>query len=105
MQAGIADGDGVSSAPTLQAGIADAPTPPPGNLGNPPDAAPHWFYSALQASLQASMTDCMHAVVIPLIDRSLHAALKRSRVEPAPYWTGGGPPAWSLNKKKNAGGG
>ena len=32
-QAGIADGDGVSSAPTLQAGIADAPTPPPGNWG------------------------------------------------------------------------
>ena len=26
-------------------------------------------------------------------------------IEPALYWTGGGPPAWSLNKKKNAGGG
>ena len=89
----------------MQAGIADAPTPPPGNWGNHSDAAPHWFDSALQASLQASMTDCMHAVVIPLIDRSFHAALKRSREEPAPYWNGGGPPAWSLNKKKNAGGG
>ena len=46
----------------------------------------------------------MHSVVIPLIDKSFHAALKRSRDETS-YWNGGGPPGWASNKKKNAAGG
>ena len=32
-QSGSAAGDGVSSAPTLHAGLVDAPSPPPGNWG------------------------------------------------------------------------
>ena len=46
----------------------------------------------------------MHSVVIPLISKSFHAALKRSREETS-YWNGGVPPGWASNKKKNAGGG
>ena len=74
LQAGIAASDGVSSTPTLQAGLADVPAPPPGNWGQPSDSAPTWFSGALQASVQASVGECMHSVVIPLIDNSFHAA-------------------------------
>ena len=61
LQAGIADGDCVPSAP-------DVPAPPPGNWAQPSDSAPICLAGALQASVQASVAECMHSVVMPLID-------------------------------------
>ena len=76
-QSGSAAGDGVSSAPTLHAGLVDAPTPPPGNWGILYDSAPQWFSPALHAAVQAAVTHSMHNVVIPHIEQTFCTALKR----------------------------
>ena len=55
-QSGSGAGDGVSSAPTLHAGLVEAPTPPPGNWGILYDSAPQWFSSALYAAVQTAVT-------------------------------------------------
>ena len=92
---GIADGDGV--------GIVDVmgppPGPPPGTWAQTWEAPPTWFAGAVQASVEVAMIECMNTMVIPLIEKSVHSALKRSR-EDTPLWNGGHAPT----KKPNAGG-
>ena len=106
-QSGSPAGDGVSLAPTLHAGLPEAPTPPLGNNWlNLHESAPQWFSSALYEAVQAAVTHSMHNVAIPLIEQTVRTALKRSREESSSHWNngGGGPGAWHANKKKNFGG-
>ena len=106
-QSGSPAGDGVSLAPTLHAGLAEAPTPPPGNNWlNLHESAPQWFSSALYEAVQAAVIQSMHNVAIPLIEQTVRTALKRSREESSSHWNngGGGPVAWHANKKKHFGG-
>ena len=90
VQAGITDGVGVPASP-------DVPIPPPGDWTQSSAPAPSWFAGALQVTV----ADCMQQIVIPQLEETIYAAVKRRRDNA--YWGGGGPPCWPSNKKKASG--
>ena len=78
--AGLADAP--PPPPALHAGPAEAPTPPPGNNAlNFNESAPQWFSSALYDVVQAAVNHSMQNVAIPLMERTVGTAFKRSREE------------------------